>query len=377
MAVYLSTRLNLVASKVQLRRASTQFNRVMPNHVHRATPATPLTKQTAQACRNRREFFRSFVSLAPDQLGKSPPLSIWSFNLRSDFNAEKDGEDRWDQRKRGVVELLHKYNPDVIATQELIAQQVEYLGDNLTGYDYEGCCRLGSDLDEYCAIFFRKDKFEVVEGDTIWLSETPETPGSIGWDAMYPRIATWTVLKLLDPSEPERLLTVISTHFDHQGVEARKQSAGLLKGLIEHLQAEFPTSPVMLAGDFNSIKKDNEVYKTLTEGKNPLQDVWEAAQIKEDNGWKRSTMHKFQGKQFADCMGDGTVELCSVEDMDKELLDVSDGKEHIDWILYINAKEGASKIETLKSSVVTDSLPSGRYPSDHFPVFAEVAVSTT
>jgi len=312
----------------------------------------------------------AIATKAVSHLG-SNQLSIWSFNLRSDFNAEKDGEDRWDARKDGVVEMLSRYNPDIIASQELIAQQVTYLGDHLSGYEFEGCCRLGSDADEYCAIFYKKDKFDVVDGDTVWLSETPEEPASIGWDAMYPRIATWSVFKFKSTGA---LVTVISTHFDHQGIEARKRSAGLLKNMVKRLQEAFPESPVMLCGDFNSIKADNEVYRTLTTGEGALVDAWDTAAEREDGGWKRSTMHKFKGTEFDGCMGDGTVELCRIDEP-TIMPTASNGKEHIDWILYTNAKAGQVNVKPLKSSVVIDTLPSGRYPSDHFPVKTDVHIA--
>eukprot|EP00469_Lotharella_globosa_P013577 CAMPEP_0167789972 /NCGR_PEP_ID=MMETSP0111_2-20121227/11026_1 /TAXON_ID=91324 /ORGANISM="Lotharella globosa, Strain CCCM811" /LENGTH=444 /DNA_ID=CAMNT_0007682287 /DNA_START=80 /DNA_END=1414 /DNA_ORIENTATION=- len=324
-------------------------------------------------------------STSSSSSSSSSSLNVWSFNLRSDFNKETDGKNCWDERKHGVVEMLTKYEPDIIATQECIADQVNFLGDSLSLYDYEGCCRLGDNTDEYCAIFYKKDQFRVKEGDTIWLSQTPDDPGSIGWDAMYPRIATWAVLERVGDlgdsndggekkqKQKSKLVTVISTHFDHVGVEARKNSANLIKDLVTRLKNSYPNSAAVLCGDFNSIKVDNDVYECLTMGEGALVDAWNTAEVKVDGGWKRSTMHKFQGLEFDGCMGDGTVELCAVNvdlDQDKK---PSDGTEHIDWILLSNPKSGSPSLKTIKSQVYTDALPSGRYPSDHFPVGAELA----
>jgi len=309
-------------------------------------------------------------------VGVGPSVSMWSFNLRSDFNAEVDGENRWEMRRGGVVDMLKGYDPDIIATQEVIAAQVSDLADGISSYDYEGCCRLGGQEDEYCAIFFKKDRFEVVKGDTIWLSESPEEPGSIGWDAMYPRIATWAVLKTKE--EPETYLTVISTHFDHVGIQARKESAKLLKELIRKLQNEYPMSATVLAGDFNSVKEGNEVYTTLTSGEGGLSDAWSTAGEKADGGWKYSTMHKFQGLEFNDCMGDGTVELCEILPSDQDdMEEASDGKQHIDWILVADSRDGTLSLSPKKSRMFVDTLPSGRYPSDHFPVGTDFEIKAS
>eukprot|EP00466_Bigelowiella_natans_P007921 jgi/Bigna1/144841/aug1.92_g19549 len=266
-----------------------------------------------------------------------------SHGKKSDFNAETDGENRWEKRRDGVIDIIKRYNPDIIATQEAIAAQVGDLSDGLDEYDYEGCCRLGGEEDEYCAIFYKPQMFQVVEGDTIWLSQNPQKAGSIGWDAMYPRIATWAVFEPSSQQQQQQssrlsgkkqTFGVISTHFDHVGIEARKESAKLIKGLIGDLQSKYPSTPFVLCGDFNSIKTENEVYETLTTGDGALMDAWPQAEILEDGGWKRSTMHKFEGLAFDGCMGDGTVELCKVEDVivsGEEEEKPSDGLEHIDW----------------------------------------------
>eukprot|EP00471_Norrisiella_sphaerica_P001365 CAMPEP_0184491708 /NCGR_PEP_ID=MMETSP0113_2-20130426/21179_1 /TAXON_ID=91329 /ORGANISM="Norrisiella sphaerica, Strain BC52" /LENGTH=394 /DNA_ID=CAMNT_0026876189 /DNA_START=707 /DNA_END=1891 /DNA_ORIENTATION=- len=366
-----------VPSSWRLSRDITNFAR---NQRRAFTSAAAITSRNPSFPLGSRAFTGSSIvpraggedSASSPSSSSHPTVSVWSFNLRSDFNAEVDGDNRWEMRRDGVVAMLRKYNPDIVATQEAIASQVEDLAMGLESdnFDYEGCCRLGGQEDEYCAIFYKKDRFQLVEGDTLWLSENPEEAGSIGWDAMYPRIATWAVFKTKDSGD---LITVISTHFDHVGIQARKNSAALLKGLISRLRDSHPKSPVILAGDFNSIKVDNEVYDTLTTGEGALIDAWSDAESKDDSGWKKSTMHKFEGVNFDGCQGDGTVELCAIN-FDQDDNAPSDGMEHIDWILVASALSGERSLKSVKTKVITDTLPSGRYPSDHFPVGAEFAL---
>ena len=52
-----------------------------------------------------------------------------------------------------------------------------------------GSGRDGGNNGEYCAIYYKNNKFKLEKDETFWLSETPELP-SIGWDAALNRIAT-------------------------------------------------------------------------------------------------------------------------------------------------------------------------------------------
>ncbi len=51
--------------------------------------------------------------------------------------------------------------------------------------------RNGEQAGEFTPIFYRRDRFELLTHDTFWLSEHPEEPGSMGWDAACPRTVTW------------------------------------------------------------------------------------------------------------------------------------------------------------------------------------------
>jgi endonuclease/exonuclease/phosphatase family metal-dependent hydrolase len=122
---------------------------------------------------------------------------------------------------------------------------------------------------EYSAIFYKKDKFEVIKEKTLWLSETPEVPGSKSWDAAITRVVTFAVLK--DKASGKSFIYA-NTHFDHIGKEARKNSASLikifLKGFITGATFEKTEKeiPVLVSGDFNSEPTD-EPYLTMINGK--------------------------------------------------------------------------------------------------------------
>merc|ERR1711879_907768 len=129
--------------------------------------------------------------------------------------------------------------------------------------------------------------------------------------------------------------------------------------------AERPDMPQVLCGDFNSPKGGgNVVYSSLTGGAvvsgAGLLDAAREAPLLSQQGmpaaqWPRSTIHKFQGLDFADTIGDGTVDLSlgkrSLED--EEVQDAS----HIDWILWRDGTGPAAlRLQLLHFEVVTDRL---------------------
>lgn len=63
------------------------------------------------------------------------------------------------------------------------------------GYEQFGISRKGAEdtSDQHCTIFYDKDKVELLEGGTFWLSESPSVPGSMSWGSTAPCTATWAI----------------------------------------------------------------------------------------------------------------------------------------------------------------------------------------
>ena len=73
--------------------------------------------------------------------------------------------------------------------QEVTHSQLEFLLSNLIDYDYVGVGRDDGKQKENILIFLIVINF-LLEGDTFWLSETPNSI-SVGWDASMERICTY------------------------------------------------------------------------------------------------------------------------------------------------------------------------------------------
>ena len=64
------------------------------------------------------------VALVTSALGESPaPLRVMTFNIRNS-NA-KDGADHWEHRKELFAKTVRDFDPDLLGTQEVLADQFD------------------------------------------------------------------------------------------------------------------------------------------------------------------------------------------------------------------------------------------------------------
>lgn len=182
---------------------------------------------------------------------KASPFNVATFNLR--FDTPQDGENAWPSRKEFVKSLIAYHEFDIMGTQELLHSQITDLLE-MDGWAYTGVGRDdGLTGGEHSAIFYRKNRFQLLDSGDFWFSETPETP-SKGWDATCcNRICSWA--KFRDKST-KKVFYVFNAHFDHQGVEARRQS-GLLA--IEKIKTIAAGQPVIFCGDLNSTPDTGQI----------------------------------------------------------------------------------------------------------------------
>ncbi len=194
-----------------------------------------------------------------------------TFNIRMDTDA--DGQNSWSHRKDSVCKFIRDKQIDIVGMQEVLHHQLEDLKAGLPGYAAIGVGREdGKTKGEYSAILYRTDKFDVLASNTFWLSQYPDSVGFIGWDGACTRVATWAKFK---DKATGKIFMGVNTHFDHVGVEARKNGALLI---IDSIKTIVGDQPAVLTGDFN-VADDSEAYRTLTTNAFVLKDAHKIAEV--------------------------------------------------------------------------------------------------
>lgn len=144
------------------------------------------------------------------------PLEVMTFNVRLDIPS--DSVNNWNYRKGDACRMIAYYSPDLLGMQEVLHNQMEGLKRGLPQYTALGVGRDdGKEAGEYCPIFFRTDRFTLVEYGNFSLSEQPETIGIKGWDASYNRVTTWAILQEKNNGQK---FVYFNTHLDNDGKTA-------------------------------------------------------------------------------------------------------------------------------------------------------------
>ncbi|QSG12781.1 Metal-dependent hydrolase [Halapricum desulfuricans] len=257
---------------------------------------------------------------------------VMTYNVR--YDNPDDGEHRWSNRREGVADTIRFREPSLLGLQEPLEHQLSYLREQLPGYEWAGDPRVDGDSEgEYSPVAFDGRRFDLVETDTFWLSETPERAGSLGWDARHPRIVTWVRLRDRDTGA---VFVHANTHFSHDGPQARRHSARLLRERLDELTDD---EPVIVTGDFNCIAGESP-HETIVDP--------DAGRRALSNAIDRSE-HGHYGPET------------SVTDF-----------EHLVPNRKIDHVFVTDDVEVRQHGVCTDLFAAERYPSDHFPVLAQV-----
>jgi endonuclease/exonuclease/phosphatase family metal-dependent hydrolase len=178
---------------------------------------------------------------------------IISYNIRYANNTDK--ENNWNNRKDKIISLLKNNNPDILGIQEGLIQQVNYIDSCLSNYKYIGIGRDGKNKGEFSAIFYDSLKYNVIESNTFWLSNTPNKI-SKGWDAALNRICTYALFENL---KSHKKIWVLNTHFDHIGKIARKNSVQLILTKINEINTA--NLPLILMGDLNLTPEETPIQQ--------------------------------------------------------------------------------------------------------------------
>lgn len=259
-------------------------------------------------------------------------LRAMTYNIRLDLAS--DGPNDWSHRKQMLAAVIRHEAPDLLGMQEVLDAQKRDLERALPEYQMVGVARDdGKQKGEYSPVAFRRDRYQLIDSGTFWLSQTPSVPGK-AWDAAYPRIATWAVLR---DRKSRRTIRVINTHFDHVGVVARRESAALIERWIK--QGALVRLPTILMGDFNSTP-DDPGYKLLA--------ATETSGLRDSRTNSRTPAYG----------PPGTFNAFKID---------NDTAAPIDHIFV----SGQFSVESY--SVVTQHW-GGRLPSDHYPVIADLTL---
>ncbi len=182
-------------------------------------------------------------------------ITVMSSNVRN-HNFMDRGDKSWYVRAEMQLEQIAEVAPDIVGFQEVKHSQEFYFNQKLKGYDAVVRYREKHMYAEATPIYYRSDKFNLIESGGFWLSETPEVR-STDWGTMFPRICCFAVL---EEKASGKRIAVFNTHLDHTSNEARINGIQVILNKIE----ELGNLPAILMGDMND-DEGSLTYSMATE----------------------------------------------------------------------------------------------------------------
>jgi endonuclease/exonuclease/phosphatase family metal-dependent hydrolase len=285
-------------------------------------------------CSGQTKIFNCYMHFSPEA---QDCVKVMTFNIRTGDAWWLDGWSRnnWHNRKNITIDTIAENAADIFGIQEGVDSQLGEIESALPQYSKYAIGRDdGKNKGETCAIFFRRDRFKLVDSGTFWFSGNPDKPGSKSWGNLFPRICSW--VQLMDKTSRTDFY-IYNVHLDNLSQHSREKSVRLLAAKIAGRKNT--QDPFILIGDFNmEINNPAMQYLEQTNDRNAcaaMVNVWQSIYPGKP---KTGTYHKFRGSS-----------ACAKID-------------HIS--ISRSAQALNAKIDTYEEN--------GHYPSDHFPVIAMI-----
>ena len=296
-------------------------------------------------------------------------MLVGSYNIRYKNQSDSVKGEVWTKRCQVICDQVNFMAPDIFGAQEVLYGQLLDMLKALDGYDYIGIGRDdGKHGGEHEAIFYKKDKLQLLDHGDFWLNETPEKP-ALGWDAACIRICTWGKFSMKTNQDNEaskksnnhnaeapKTFYYFNLHMDHVGVVARREAAKLV---VKRIQEMTNGLPVILTGDFN-VDQNDEIYTIFTQS-GLLKDSYDAARIRfAENG----TFNAFKTEYFTQSRIDHVFVSPSTQ---VEAYGVFTNSY---WTPNEQSNESKKAFDAPQE--ISFNSYSRRNPSDHYPVFVRL-----
>ncbi len=271
-----------------------------------------------------------------------------TFNVRYTNDASDTGDKLWANRRTAVTNIVKDYDLDIVGMQEVTGKKInntvqltdlKNLLPNYTSYDVE---RDGNNYSYNC-IFYKKNKYTVVDKGFWYINSHPSTPGNT-WDYFgtandIARTLAWIRFRDND-SKTEFYFAVTHKNYSKasNGVYGAELNVRMLSELVGQM-------PIVLVGDFNMHRSDENTYRHY---RSQFYDA--ALSVKSSchpygnfthttNGWYPATNSNCSGSEF-------------------------------DYHFY-------DHITALEHVIITEHYGRSVTPSDHFPVMVRYKFNTT
>ncbi|MFZ4099424.1 MAG: endonuclease/exonuclease/phosphatase family protein [Chlamydiia bacterium] len=163
-------------------------------------------------------------------------LRIATYNvLFSGHDDQLAWRDRWPQRLPRLVETIRNIDPDILAVQELLSEQLDDLQSLL-----KDCFNVyvpSAPYGELNCVFYRSDRLELLKGTTVILCDKPRLMSD-----------SLTIVQLMD-RQTGLPIALFNTHLPFHSIDWQVDHA---RKIADHLREAAQSMPTVFCGDLNT-----------------------------------------------------------------------------------------------------------------------------
>ena len=277
---------------------------------------------------------RSYISISQNEkvAMTKDEITVMSYNVLYDLSAEQYRD------LPALANLIKEQSPDVFGTQEALDAHKTAILEAMPNYQCYTGVKLKGGAGMSNMIFWNTDKFKAIEKGFQYLTDTPYIESKIPESNSY-RGFSYVILESLATGKQ---FMFIDVHLTYRNADGDTNDDGTrlkqAKYLIKFLEnKKYETMPIILVGDFNSVPSS----QTLTAVENV----------------KRFDRTAWVAKNKGDLGGTTTRAVRTIRDTYE-----------FDHIFVTS-----DRISTQYFSAI-DKKVDGRYPADHLPVIAKIAI---
>ncbi len=204
------------------------------------------------------------IKPADNRLNDNESLIVASYNTAAPWGNALEGTGS-SKRAKLFAQQINDHMPDILGLQELNSDWAEKMEKYLPQYAYYGVKRGGDENEkksEINGIYYLKDKFELLECDTFWISKTPEVESRLD-GAGCNRICSYVVLK---NKVTGKIVAHLNTHFDNVSSAAQNLGGELVLQKAKELMEKYGNSAVVITGDFNQYSNGTSCQILMNNG---------------------------------------------------------------------------------------------------------------
>lgn len=269
--------------------------------------------------------------VAPKNNWATESMRLATFNIQYPIMNWKE------DRVAATVAVIRDYDFDIIGAQEPYLPQIEDMMEHLSDtYAWVGQNVSGDNSDRnhhFNPIFYRKSRFEVLDYDTVWLTDKIGTPG---YGARSVRLFTW--VKFYD-KKTDKVFFHFNGHYDHRGYEAKIVASYIVLDMVRHISKGMPA---FVTADYNAAE-NSEPYAVLKQS-GIVEDSMDAVPNPINKEYQSHTEYKPAEKKAKNGM-------------------------HIDHLFYTPNAVKINKWELIIKPY------DGKWGSDHLPIYVDCVIA--